>query len=101
MGERPVQAYPLFNGLARPALVAGVPMYPMGIMLVTVIALTFNFGAPCLVLAPILWGVMAFLTKLDVNYFRILWLAVETKLRNRNKAFWKASTYSIHKPKKR
>lgn len=95
------QAFPLFNGLARPALILGVPMVPLMVMAMVVAAIAMNLGLIWALLAPPAWFVMMVLTKHDVNFFRLLWLAIDTKLRNPNRAFWKASTYSHNKPRRR
>lgn len=92
------QAYPLFAGLARPPLILGVPMIPLAVMVIAVLAVTMNFGIHWIALAPCLWLPMWLLTKHDVNIFRLGWLLIETRARNRNKSFWKASTYSHNKP---
>lgn len=95
------EPFPLFKGATRVATFWGVPMMPLLVMFIVVAvgALTLNiwlwFGA------PVLWFIMAQITKHDDKAFRIWWLWIDTKLRNGNKGFWGASTYSPTNYRKR
>jgi len=86
-------AAPLFKGCTRAATVMGVPMVPLLIMGMFVAILAMKFSLWCWLLAPPLWFVMFQITKYDDRAFRIWGLWFETKMRNSNKAFWKASSY--------
>lgn len=101
MSEPAQQAYPLFNGLARPVMVMGVPLIPLMTMAGVVAAAALNLGLIWAVLGIPLWAVMALMCKHDANYFRLLWLGIDTRYRNRNKSFWQASAYTPHRCKKR
>ncbi|EJW5843916.1 VirB3 family type IV secretion system protein [Salmonella enterica subsp. enterica serovar Kentucky] len=95
------EAFPLFKGATRLPTVWGVPMIPLMVMVmcVAVIALTVSIWWWGLV--PPLWFVMAQITKNDDKAFRIWWLWLDTKFRNRNKGFWGASSYSPSNYRKR
>lgn len=88
-----LEPFPLFKGATRSPTVAGVPTIPllMMVMGVAILAMTVSLWWWCL--APALWFVMAQITKHDDKAFRIWGLWVDTKLRNRNKGFWGASSY--------
>lgn len=68
-------------------------------IVVAVGALTYSIWL--WILAPVFWFIMAQITKYDDKAFRIWWLWIDTKLRNRNKGFWGASTYSPTNYRKR
>lgn len=88
---------PLFGGLTRPAMLLGIPLVPLFLVGLPVILLSIwiNFFL-ILSLVPILVSMKVF-AKADPNKFRLhglrLWCRVAPH-RNRNAAFWKASTYS-------
>lgn len=94
-------AFPLFKGCTRVPTVAGVPMMPLMFMVIGVAVLAMMVSLWCWLLLAPAWAVMAAVTKHDDKAFRILGLWVDTKLRNRNKSFWGASTYSRTKYRKR
>jgi type IV secretion system protein VirB3 len=89
-----VRAYPLFKGATRIPTVFGVPSMPLlfvgcavGIVAMWVSLWCWLFLGPLVV-------IMRLITKHDDRAFRIWGLWFETKIRNKNKAFWGASTYS-------
>lgn len=87
-------AWPLFKGATRAAVVWGVPLVPLLGMLMGVATLALAAGLLWWGLAPVLWAAMAQITRHDDRAFRIWRLAAGTVLRNRNRAFWGASSYS-------
>lgn len=94
MKPRKQEAFPLFKGATRVPTIWGVPMMPLIVMVtsVAIVAMTINIFL-WLIAAP-LWFIMAQITKNDDKAFRIWWLWIDTKFRNRNKSFWGASSYS-------
>ncbi|PIT70415.1 type IV secretion system protein VirB3 [Bartonella tribocorum] len=94
MHSQEKKEFPLFKGATRVPTMWGVPMMPLIIMImgVAVIAMTINIFL--WVIAPPLCFIMAQITKNDDKAFRIWWLWIDTKFRNRNKGFWGASSYS-------
>ena len=95
------EAFPLFKGATRVPTVWGVPMMPLMVMVMGVAVIAMTLSIWWWFLAPPLWFTMAQITKNDDKAFRILWLWIDTKLRNRNKSFWGASSYSPTHYKKR
>lgn len=93
MPPRP-EVFPLFKGATRVPTLWGVPMIPLMVVVigVAVVALTVSIWWWGLLLP--LWGVMAQITRNDDKAFRIWWLWIDTRLRNRNKTFWGASSYT-------
>jgi len=89
-----VERFPLFKGATRIATVHGVPTVPLILMLITVACVTLLTSLWWALLAGPLWLVMAAITKSDDRAFRIWGLWIETKMMNRNKRFWGASSYS-------
>ncbi|PPD29248.1 MAG: TrwM protein [Methylomonas sp.] len=90
-GEEP--QVPLFKGCTRAPTVAGVPMMALLIMIMGVAVLAMTFSLFLWLTAIPLWFVMAQITKTDDKAFRIWALWFETKVRNGNKGFWRASSY--------
>lgn len=93
--DKPQQnAFPLFKGATRTPLFMGVPLLP----LIFVVFLVFIPAA----LVSIWWWValmplyftMRLVVKHDDRAFSIWGLWLDTALRNRNKGFWKASSYA-------
>ncbi len=87
-------AFPLFKGATRAATIWGVPMMALLTMGMGVAMLALLFGLRWWVLAPMLWAAMAGIARHDDQAFRIWYLALDTKFRNRNKRFWGASSYA-------
>lgn len=69
-------------------------MIPFMIMLMNVAATAMLFSLWWWLLAVPLWFGMSQLIKVDDKAFRIFGLWVETRLRNRHKAFWGAFSYA-------
>jgi type IV secretion system protein VirB3 len=86
--------YPLYKGATRLPTVGGVPTMALLTMLICVASIAMLFSLWLWLFAPAFWFLMAQITKHDDKAFRVWWLWLDTKLRNRNKAFWGASTYS-------
>ncbi|WP_455474043.1 type IV secretion system protein VirB3 [Bartonella sp. B30(2025)] len=95
------EEFPLFKGATRVPTIWGVPMMPAISMVIGVasVAMTINFFL--WLFAPPLWFIMVQVTKHDDKAFRIWWLWIDTKFRNRNKSFWGASSYSPSNYRKR
>lgn len=98
---REQEAFPLFKGATRTATVAGVPTIPLMFAFIFVASIAMLFSLWLWILIVPLWGVMAAVTKYDDKAFRIWGLFIQTKFRNRNKSFWKGSTYSPSRYRKR
>jgi len=83
----------LFLACTRPAMVAGVPMEAMALsVIVSATAFLAAHSPAWLLIAPGLHLVFRAICKHDHNAFRVLWLYVETKGRNRNGAAWGGSS---------
>ena len=94
MAEPRYQPYPLYKGATRAATFGGVPLMPLLVMFIVVASLAMGFSLWMWLFVPGLWFVMAQITRHDDKAFRIWWLWLDTKFRNRNKRFWGASSYS-------
>ncbi|MET3589180.1 type IV secretion system protein VirB3 [Bartonella silvatica] len=88
------EAFPLFKGATRVPTIWGVPMMPLIVMVVSVAVIAMTINIFLWLIALPLWFIMAQITKNDDKAFRIWWLWIDTKFRNRNKSFWGASSYS-------
>src|SRR5689334_7781748 len=91
--------FPLFKGATRVPTVAGVPLVPAVVMVITVASATVMLGIGWLALLVPGWLLMAQVTRADDRAFRILWLWAQTKLANRARLalvhdLWGASTYA-------
>lgn len=96
------EAIPLFKGCTRVPTIWGVPVTPVIIAVIVVSLLSMWISMWCLVLILPVYFVMRVATLADDKAFRIIGLLIDTKLRNRYKKFWGASSYSINTyPKKR
>ncbi len=95
------EPFPLFKGATRVATFWGVPMMPLMVMFIVVAVGALTLSIWLWILAPVFWFIMSQITKNDDKAFRIWWLWIDTKLRNRNKGFWGASTYSPTNYRKR
>ncbi len=94
MADQGNENFLLFKGATRPATFGGVPTTPLLIMICFVAALAMVFHLLLMIVIPFFWAVMASITKHDSGAFRIWYLWWITKRRNKNKAYWKASSYS-------
>ena len=88
------EPFPLFKGATRVPTIAGVPIMPLMIMLVSVASIAMLFSIWAWFFAVPLWFIMAGITRNDDIAFRIWGLWIETSGRNRSKSFWGASSYS-------
>lgn len=88
------EPFPLFKGATRVATFWGVPMTPLLVMFMAVAVCALTISIWFWVLALPAWFIMSQITKYDDKAFRIWGLWIETKLRNRNKKFWGASSYA-------
>ncbi|WP_336287514.1 type IV secretion system protein VirB3 [Bartonella sp. CB60] len=95
------EEFPLFKGATRVPTIWGVPMIPAISMVIGVASVAMTISIFLWIMAPPLWFIMAQITKNDDKAFRIWWLWIDTKLRNRNKSFWGASSYSPSDYRKR
>ncbi|MCZ2328769.1 type IV secretion system protein VirB3 [Bartonella sp. F02] len=95
------EAFPLFKGATRVPVIWGVPMVPLMMMIMGVAVLAMTISLFWWLMALPLWFIMAQVTKNDDKAFRIWWLWIDTKLRNRNKSFWGASSYNPSDYRKR
>lgn len=82
-------------------MLAGVPMMPLMFMFIVVASISMLFGLLWWGLLLPCWAIMRSISKRDDKAFRMWGLWFETKFRNRNKAFWGASTYGLTKYRKR
>ncbi|WP_208437067.1 type IV secretion system protein VirB3 [Bartonella taylorii] len=95
------KTFPLFKGATRVPTVWGVPMMPLITMVVSIAAIAMTVSIFLWIIALPLWFIMAQITKNDDKAFRIWWLWIDSKFRNRNKSFWGASSYSPSNYRKR
>ncbi|WP_208435405.1 type IV secretion system protein VirB3 [Bartonella phoceensis] len=95
------KTFPLFKGATRVPTIWGVPMMPLIIMAVSVAAVAMTINIFLWFIALPLWFIMAQITKNDDKAFRVWWLWIDSKFRNRNKSFWGASSYSPSNYRKR
>ncbi|EMM4514120.1 VirB3 family type IV secretion system protein [Salmonella enterica] len=93
-----LEPYPLFKGATRVPTTWGVPMMPLLYMTIFVALIALNVNIFCWALWPVLWWIMAQITKTDDKAFRIWGLFFDTKVRNGlfggSYSFWDASSYS-------
>jgi len=87
-------AYPLFAGATRVPTTGGVATVPLLVMLTCVAFLASMLHLMLWLLAPLLWMLMAMITRQDDRAFRMWWLWFETRALNRFKRFWQASSYT-------
>jgi type IV secretion system protein VirB3 len=101
MARQQQEAFPLFKGATRVATFAGVPFFALFMVATFVACIAMLFSLWLWLLLIPAWVVMAAVTKYDDKAFRIWGLWFETKFRNRNKAFWRGSTYAPARYRKR
>lgn len=99
MSDYEPQADPLFRGLTRSAMVVGVPVFPLVIMVGSVLMIGLWTKPYAWFIGIPLYITMRIIVKHDDKAFRIWGLWIETKLMNKRKfkRFWGASTYSPRK----
>ncbi len=94
--------FPLFKGATRVPTVAGVPLIPAVVLVITVASATVMLGFAWLALLVPGWLLMAQVTRTDDRAVRILWLWGRTRLANRLRQataagggdLWGASSYA-------
>lgn len=90
----PRGGFPLFKGCTRLPTIAGVPLVPLMVMLMVVAGFAMIISLWWWALILPFWVIMAQITRYDDKAFRILGLWLSSKVRNRHKDFWQASTYN-------
>lgn len=95
------EAFPLFKGATRLPMVAGVPLVPLVLAFGVVASLGMLLSLWCYGLILPVWAGMRLIIKEDDRAFHVWALWFETTCRNKNKAFWAASTYTVSPPRKR
>lgn len=91
----------LFLACTRPALVLGVPMEAMGVNLIaSSVAFLGGRSLLYLLIAPALHFVLRAICKSDHHALRLIWLAIETRGRNRSSRRWGGSSTSPLKCRK-
>ena len=91
-----MQSDPLFKGATRPAMVVGVPLVPLIFVGGTILLLSVWISIFVLAALPPIVFVMRQITKVDDRQFHLLWLKFQFRVLhpNRNRRFWRASSYS-------
>lgn len=85
---------PLFKGCTRPAMQFGVPLKPLILVTFPIILISIYTTLLALVaLVPVVL-VMREIAKTDDQQFRLLGQKIKYRANNRNRRFWKSSTYS-------
>ena len=87
--------FPLFKGATRVPTVAGVPLIPAVVLVITVASATVLFGFGWLALLGPGWLLMAQVTRTDDRAFRILWLWTQTKVANRVRLAGRCSVHDL------
>lgn len=92
----------IFKGATRPAMKFGIPLVPLVVLFATAMLVILwgglllswwiAVGAVAAVLPTLAW--MRFVTKADDQRFRQMFVAVKLRMRDRNRRFWHARTYS-------
>jgi type IV secretion system protein VirB3 len=87
---------PLFKGATRPAMVLGVPLMPLIFVGGSVLMLSMWTTIFVLAALPPIVFVMRQVAKVDDRQFHLLWLKFQFRVLhpNRNRRFWRASSYS-------
>lgn len=92
--QRDIEPILLFKGATRAATFFGVPVMPLLIAFTLVASFALVISIWCWLLLPIVGFIMAQITRYDDRAFRIIGLYLDTRIRNRHKAFWQASSYT-------
>ncbi|WP_371820150.1 type IV secretion system protein VirB3 [Verticiella alkaliphila] len=94
MDQSSIPSVPLYRGATRVPTFAGVPAVPLATAFIILAAFATSLSPWFWLAVPPTWITMAAITRTDDRAFRILGLWIDTKMRNQNKAFWRASSYS-------
>ena len=100
MNNENIRPVPLYKGVTRVPTYFGVPTYPLLTAVGGVAIIAMWTSLWCWLLAIPIVTIMRLITKHDDRAFSIWWLWFETKARNKNKAFWAASSYTPAKHRK-
>ncbi|MFM9914564.1 MAG: type IV secretion system protein VirB3 [Rhizobacter sp.] len=97
-----MQREAIYKGATRPAMKFGVPLVPLVILLCSGMLLVMwggilwswwvALGVFVLALTAMAW--MRYVTRLDDQRFRQLFVASKLRLHDRNRRFWRARSYS-------
>ncbi len=97
-----MQREAIYKGATRPAMKFGVPLVPLVILLCSGMLLVMwggilwswwvALGVFVLALTAMAW--MRYVTHLDDQRFRQLFVASKLRLHDRNRRFWRARSYS-------
>ncbi len=97
-----MQREAIYKGATRPAMKFGVPLVPLVILLCSGMLLVMwggilwswwvALGVFVLALTAMAW--MRYVTHLDDQRFRQLFVASKRRLHDRNRRFWRARSYS-------
>lgn len=94
MDDKAPTSFTLFKGATRTPMFMGVPFVPLIISVFVVFAIAMTVSIFCwLLMIPVVY-VLRQIVKHDDKAFSIWGLWIETKLRNKNKSFWNASSYA-------
>jgi type IV secretion system protein VirB3 len=87
---------PLFLGVTRPALWAGIPIEAAVVLLIASASVLIQTNSPVYAALVVAFGylISRLIVRHDVNAFRLLFLWGRTKFGNRNRAFWGGSSYT-------
>ena len=86
--------YPFFKGLGRKPTFLGVPTTLLFGAFLAVAFIAMLAGLAWWGLLLVVMPTIAILTRHDDKAFDVLWLEIQTRTRNRNKAFWNGSSYA-------
>ena len=97
-----MQGEAIYKGATRPPMKFGVPLVPLVILVGTGILVTIwgavlvSWWVPPIVLitAAPTFAWMRFVTRRDDQRFRQMFLALKLRSQDRNRAFWKSSSYA-------
>lgn len=98
--QRDIEPILLFKGATRAATFFGVPVMALLIAFTLVACFALVISLWCWLILPIVGFLMAQITKYDDRAFRIIGLWLDTRFRNRNKSFWRASSYTASRFRK-
>lgn len=84
----------VIKGMRRSVLFMGVPLAPAIVAFVVVWLIVLVGGLLWWLLLAAIFPVLWMITKHDERAFHILWLGLQTRLSNGNKAIWRGSSYT-------
>ncbi len=101
MAVEDLRPFPLFKGATRLPTVFGVPTTPLLVAVSAVAIVAMWVSLWCWLLVIPVVTLMRLITRHDDRAFAIWSLWFETKARNRNKGFWRGSSYAPAAPRRR